>query len=330
MKKSTKFLDRLGTWSALGLLHVTFISLIAIGLALLVADVQSFKIMLDSFGASHYSPDWSSLARHFGYASLIWGTLMLGVFLLRRRNGTRRIKRVRVAMSRGTAMVETLIVMVPFLLMTSGIAQLAMINVAGLLSDLAAFQAARAAWLWQPEANAGRGGANGETVKFRARTAAALVLAPSAGADHWVGRNFPQGSGPPFRRIRTGITASFRSGFPVTGEDEWNISLGNESYFLVPVTTTDSLSPGLFFNTAFDSKSFHLRAGRKCTQAWMGLEDFEIVNSGDQIGVHFTYKYSLVFPWFAYIFGRVESNGARVGHYAPIEREFTLPKHPQL
>lgn len=328
MKKNTKILDRIGTWSALGLMHVTFISLIAVGLALLVADIQSFKMMLDSFSASHYTPDWSSLARHFGYASLIWGTLVVGVVLLRRRNNPRRVKHVRVAMSRGTAMVETLIVLVPFLLMTSGMAQLAMINVAGLLSDLAAFQAARAAWLWQPEADAGRGGANNETVKFRARTAAAMVLAPSAGADHWVGRNFPAGSGPPFRRIRTGITASFRKGFPVTGEREWTMSGSNWAYF--SETTPTATATGLFFNTAFDSKSFHLRAGRKCTQAWMGLEEFEIVNSGDQIGVHFTYKYSLVFPWFAYIFGGVESHGARVGHYAHIEREFTLPKHPQL
>ena len=255
----------------------------------------------------------------------LWGTYALA----RPRRPRSSKRRVAVAPNRGTAMIETLLIIVPFLLLTSGLAQLAMINVAGLLSDLAAYQGARAAWLWHPEVRTGRLGASSSDQLFRARTAAALVLAPTAGTDYRVGRNFPRGSGPPFRRIRSGITASFRDGFgPITGEEEWLESSFNWDYFQENVHHAHHVD--MYFSTAFDSRSFHLRSGRKCTQAWMSLEDFRVVDEDDRVGVHFTYRYGLVFPWFAYIFGRVETHGTRTGYYMPIEREFSFVKHPNF
>ncbi len=326
----------MGSWMAtpmIVLLKAAIIGIIAAGLALFVGDASTFDLLVSSWSHEGMGINWQSLGLHMLYSMAIWGTGAALFFWMRRgvspQEGPGRVRVT--STSRGAVMVETLLILVPFLLLTSGLAQLAMLNVAGLLADLAAFQGARTAWIWQPEADAGRNGTTDDDVLFRARTASALVLAPTAGANFFVGRNFPRGSGPPFRRARTGITASFRSGLPLTGQQEWSMSANNWRYF--QLSADQATAEFTSFSSALDTTSFHLRAGRKCTMAFMNLEDYEIItrdgSSGQEIGVSFTYNYNMLFPWFAYIWGRQNVQGMRVANYSPIPREFTFPAYPE-
>lgn len=303
-------------------LHVTATLVIAVVMGFLVADRSSISIFLTSMQQG-YAPNWTPLLVHMGLSGGIWASMVV----LWRVATRERDKPVAVFKARGAVMLETLIALVPFLLLTSGIAQLAMINVASIISDLAIYQAARTAWLWEPEVAAGRAGVTKDDVKFRARTAAALTLAPTASSNFLVGRNHAPGSGPPFRRIRTAIAASFNT-MPVTGERYWRMTNSNWSFF--GRANLQATPDQLTFIRAFDTDSFAQRAGRKCTSAWMNLEDFDIVDDGNKIGAKFTYRYTLLFPWFAYIFGKTDTIAMRTAHYMPISREMTFRKQPKM
>jgi hypothetical protein len=331
-------------WGVLGAFarltfHSLMVLLIAALLALVLVDLSTLQLYYISIG-EHFQPDWGRLLIHFTLSALIWGATVLAYASFNQRKAQVKklqLKRVSV-LGRGAVMLETLIILTPFLLLTSGLTQFGLNNTTNLLADLAAYQSARAAWLWAPEADVGRNGATEDDVRFRARTAAAFVLAPSAPTDFYIGRNFPGGSGPPFRRARTGVAASFRSGPGVTGQQEWTLSGNNWGYFTLGGSTNSSTTGSLTarsnnttYAKGFDSVSFNMRAGRKCTQAWMALEDeFEIINENGQVGVQFTYKHNQVFPWFAWIFGGTESVAGRVGNYMPIQRTFTLPAQPSM
>ena len=310
--------------------HTCMISAVAALLAIFTMDLATLQLYYQSVGDA-FHPNWFRIGLHGALSATLWGcvTLLYTAFQSRRSAQPVRLAHPGV-LARGAVMVETLIILAPFLLLTSGLAQFSLNNSAYLLADLAAYQGARAAWLWQPEADAGRKGANAETVKFRAMTAIALVLAPTAPTDFYVGRNFPGGSGPPFRRVRTAIAASFRPGVGLTGQQEWSVSGSNWAYF--GLENRQASARNTTYSGAFDSVSFSLRAGRKCTQAWMGIEnsDFQILNSGGEVGVQFTYKHNQVFPWFAYIFGGSETVAGRTGNYQEIKRSFTLPAQPSM
>jgi hypothetical protein len=303
--------------------HVTATLVIAALLGVVAADLSALELLFQATWAGGYDPNWGALALHLGLSAAVWGSGVLLYRVLHKRGK----KAVKVYKARGAVMLETLVALVPFLLLTSGIAQYAMINVAGIISDLAVYQAARTAWLWQPEAEIGRNGVNMDDVEFRARTAAALTLAPTAASNFTVGRNNPGGSGPPFRRIRTAVAASFNQ-FPVSGENFWIQTNYNWAFF--GNQNMNASAENLTFTRALDSDSFYLRAGRKVTSAWMCLEDFEIIDENDEVGARFTYQYALLFPWFAYIFGDTATIATRFAHHMPIRREMTFPEQPDM
>lgn len=310
-------------------MHIIAVLVISVLVGLLVADMHSMRMFFGAASAGAFQIDWLRLGIHLLLSAALWGFCVYGFSLLQQR----KRQAVKLHRVRGSVMVETLIALVPFLLLTSGIAQYAMINVASLLSDLAVYQAARTAWIWQPEADSRRNGSSGynrvtaDDVKFRARTAAALALAPSASSDFTVGRNFPEGSGPPFRRIRTAVAATFNK-TPISGQNFWTATGSNWSFFREDIIHGEHKDMSV--SRAFDTGSFYLRAGRKVTSAWMGLEDFEVVHEGDRVGVEFTYQYSVIFPWFAYLFGTESRFGERDGYYIPITRKMTLLKQPGM
>ena len=322
---------------ALGFFHLAGTGLVAVVAALFLVGPARLQALAGAWEGG-LDPRWSGLLMHVGLSAATWGTLVAVCRVAGRHLRERPDDRpVRIAgATGGGVMVETLIVTPFMLLLASGIAQLTMINVASVLADLAAWDAARTAWIWEAEYDLGRDGVSREDVKFRAMTAASMTLAPTAGTDYTVGRNYPRGSGPAFRRARTAIVASFRPFPRHTGADEWRVSRQNWGYFdkfggLGNNSLRGADSRELSFAQAVDSMDFIYRAGRKCTQAFMNLQQgFRIVRRGDEIGVHFTYRYNLLFPWYAYIFGRVDRSGMRVAHYMPIEREFMFPKQTRF
>lgn len=307
-------------------LHVTATLVIAVAIALFVADYQIFEVFFLSSMHGGFDPNWSSLALHVGLSAVIWASV---VFLFgRARNKKKKVHKLKKAA--GAVAVETLIALVPLLILISGVAQLAMVNVASIISDLAVYQASRTAWIWEPEADLGRNGVTCDDVNFRARTAASMALAPTASSDYRIGRNYESGSEPPFRRIRTGVAASFNT-YPVTGENYWSITGSNWTFFAEPDIQMTAENLGVW--RAFDTSSFDIRAGRKVTQAWMSLEEFEVIgcdDGADEVGASFTYQFPVVFPWFNYIWGGEDTVATRQGNYVPINREMTLPKQPRM
>lgn len=268
------------------------------------------------------SPDYGALFIHLALSACAWALIAIAIAWFRQRKS--EAKRV-IRVARGTAMTEFLIILVPFLLLTSGLAQLAMLNVTGMLADLAVYQAARVAWVWQPEIDAGRAGVTPYRVKDRARTIASMVLAPTAPNDYEVGRAIPPGSSNDYRRARAVQVAAF---FPnMTNGSiayEWSggwTALVSGAFAL---DVEEASSENLSFYRAFDESSFRHRAARKMTFAEWGLWDDFRVLTGDRTGVEFTYKYNIIFPWFGYIWGQPNEIGMREGYYSPIRRRHTI------
>lgn len=112
-----------------------------------------------------------------GWAVIFWG-------FTRIRDGIRRRQTLIIQKAVGTVITETLIVLPVFLLLTFGLAQMGVNSMAGLLTTVGTFQAARTAAVWAPEQGMSRTEAgivvDEDTVRDRARIAAAAVIAPVA------------------------------------------------------------------------------------------------------------------------------------------------------
>jgi len=307
-------------WWTLG--HGLGIATVAVLFSFAAFDLARFQLAWSSLGHG-FELDWLALALHVGLSACAWALFVIATMWIIQRRREKKTKIVR--LTRGSIMLEFLIVLTPFLLLTSGLAQLTMLNITGMLADLAAFEAARVAWVWNPEVGSGRN-VTAYLVKDRARVTAAMVLAPTAPNDYLVGRTTPPGSSNYTRRQRAILTAAFQPNFtPGPVAYEW--SGGMEALYgggAFDLNVKEADPEHLYFHRAFDDSGFAFRAARKMTFAQWGLwDDFEVI-TGARTGVRFTYRYNLIFPWFGYIWGKPNEVGMRSGHYAPIPREHTF------
>lgn len=112
----------------------------------------------------------------FGLSTVVWG---VGVFAARRLNRP-QLKTLKRA--HGTIMTETLIVLPVFFLLTSGLAQIGINSMAGLLTTVGAYEAGRTMAAWGPEVGNKRisESITRAEVTERARLAVAVIVAPVA------------------------------------------------------------------------------------------------------------------------------------------------------
>jgi hypothetical protein len=294
---------------------------LAVALAYPLVSSQTLQLYLGAWNDPHFSPAWDNLALHVALAATGWALLVVGFRLIRQRIRERTESDRVVRAKRGSVMVETLIVIVPFLLLTSGLAQLALRNVAGVLADLALYQGTRTAWVWQPEIplNDGRGDRNvtEQMVERRARLASAAVFAPSAPSSYQIRDNTPQA----VSDLRGTMFATF-GGTATKGAGAAGRSDAGRSFGQRDAAEGENLS----FARAFDDSSFQDRASRKLTFAYIAFSQYDVDTTGNRIFISFRYQFNVVFPWFAHIFGgqrRTQGpsgNGVRPGWYVPIER----------
>jgi hypothetical protein len=307
------------------------------------------KMIWYSYSVQGMDLDWFALSLHVALAGCVWALLVIGYKLVQlRRSEAKSVTRL-VKRSRGSVMTETLIVLVPFLLLTSGLAQLSQLNITGILADLAVFQAARAVWVWGPEStqkddsfsDTSDGSGRWESthtslfVTDRARSIAAMSLAPTAPSDYYTGRIPVTGSSDYFRRQRNVMVGAFRAGGPLSQWAYQGASTGAGSAWDL---TAGSSAGGTGHNFAkgFDVYSYQYRSARKMTQAEWGLwNQFTTIcpqncdqNNATQAGVDFTYWYNVAFPWFGYIWGDRENLGGRDGFYSKIHRRHLFPALP--
>ena len=309
-------------------LHGVMVSALAALSALLMTDASTIGLYIEALGAGRFSANPLGVLIHVGLSACAWALLVIGALYAQQlRRG--RAKRV-MKLARGTAATETLIILMPFLLLTSGLAQMGLMNIAGMLSDLAAYQGARAAMIWLPEQQIRRVPINAScdmnttnSVCNRARTAVAFTLAPSAPSNYQLTIGQPNPSNEDFRRARGVMAAAFGMGSS-TGSSGYNSANRSLTFSRGERGTQENVT----YSGAFDTHSFSVRAARKVSNAYQSLEEFRLINSGNNVGVAFTYKYQLVFPWFAWIFGQRDGLGG--AYYLPIQREFTLPAQPNM
>lgn len=244
------------------------------------------------------------VALHLLIAAVVWVGIVIvfrRAFPRERRDSPRFIR-----LESGTALTEFLIILVPFLALTSGLSQLAILNTAGLLADVAIFNASRATWVWDA-----RDDSTASYTRFKARTAAALALAPTAPSDFHV----DQVASAPLRDF----------------VDE----LGGDGGALGGSQTT--FGEDLFYNIAYDTGAFSERITKKVYFAYLAtsvdFEHTEMVTPENRtvpaITTEFEYKMNVVFPWFAYIWGQRDEVAGRTGYYSTIRRKETLPRQLQ-
>lgn len=317
------------------LVLTAFVSLPAI-------DWTRIEMLWESYALLGFEPNWFRIALHIGLGACLWAMLVIAYLLVQqRRSESRELTRL-VQRARGTVMMEFLIILVPMLLMASGLAQLAMLNVTAVLADLAVFNAARTVFVWAPEVNQPRyESAYGDIqIRDRARTIASMALAPSAPSDYYLGRSVTPGSSNYYRRQRAILVGAFMPDTtPSSFNFEWSggqTALTGGGAFDIGAGPGGPVGANVTYALAFDKSGFKWRAARKMTQAEWGLyHDFQTIcpTMCDQVnpaesGVHFVYWYNIVFPWFGYLWGTFENVGMRRGWYAKIERRHTFPAQP--
>ena len=295
-------------WVVEGCGHALAISVIfAIAIALAMPG-QTFGLALSALDDPQMSSHvLSDLAIMLALSTFTWAVLFGGLCWV--RDASTRRKRTAVHRTVGSIATETLIVMPVFLLLTFGIAQMGVNSMAGLLTTVGTFQAARTVAVWAPEQGTARTN-SGQTVtrgdvEERARIAAAAVVAPVA----------PMSAGA--TRCSTPRTLSLMIQSMV------NAGL---SPVQAPATRIGT------FTEALDRSSFAQRGPTKLVAAYCGMNvrfSGDIYTSpGDteqgEFTTRVTYNHKMVFPLVGPAFGgRLTAGGWEV----PIERQYRMHHH---
>ncbi|TXD34677.1 hypothetical protein FRC96_13780 [Lujinxingia vulgaris] len=257
------------------------------------------------------------VAGHLALSALVWATLVVAGRALQGFGARQRSPRL--VRARGAVATETLIVMPVLLLLVFGLAQLAVVNIAGMLANYAAVQAGRAVWVWHPETQplndqSARRGVTDAMVIDHARAQAAAALAPVAPGDHQMSGG--EGSAV-LERMRGMMMASQVESPP------------NDSGRMVQEAGFDAATnEDAAFWRALDGSSFPERTSRKITFAYLATE-VEVVTRGEDVGASLTYQHYVAFPLVGAIFGEQSSVGGRSGNFSTITREFLLPAQVQ-
>ena len=279
--------------------HLCGLGLTAVALAYMVVGAESLQGIFYA-GSDHLSGALSpGVARHLLYSAIIWLVVAISISRLKRRPKAQRTIRI----ARGQVLLETLIVLVPFLLLTGGLSQLIINNIAGMLAHMSAYQAGRTCWVWEQEAvRTNLSGAsiypiNEDQVSQKARIAAAVVLTPVVSPQP--GDTIPSELLP--------IASAMSGHFGTQAEP-------------TPAPSAGSATETWSYAEAFDTGAFAKRAVLKLATAYDSTEaSCEKLGDGT-IKATVTYRHPLAFPWFKYIFA--DSPGSNRMEFV---RSYTLP-----
>lgn len=293
-------------WAAQVLAHSVGVVLVAIAISLPFADRMALELLILRHDATGGWP----LAEAGIHILLAIGIWLLFVAMV----PSKRARNIRVC--RGAVMTETLIALPVCLMLIFGLGQMAVNNIAGILTDLAAFQSGRAVWVWYPEFEAGRADTDLGQVEEMARVQAATVLVPVAPGDFQVDAGL--GDSPNFARAMGMLYGRHNDG---GGSD-----VGVQSYdeASAEVRAAGQLGSSGRFSRALDESTFKTRTARKFAAAF-SASDVQVIHADGEVGVRLTYNHLNVFPLVGAIFGQRAEHGGRGGYFAKIQREFTLP-----
>lgn len=256
-----------------------------------------------------------------GLGAGIWSILALCWSATRGRK-RQQVTRV-VRLSRGSVMTETIVVLPVFLLLIFGFTQLTVNLTAGMLANIAGYQASRAIWLWHPEAQAGRMGVSSGEEITRAKIAAAAVMAPVASGDY------------------RSIGGAALSALPDQAKAARAGFAQSQTYVDLPDVAISGMSVGmdseLTVFTTLGSSNFLMRSLRNFTRAYYTTQ-VEVIDEGGRLGARMTYQHFNSMPLVGPIFDNDGStlnqfgvpdppsaaNGYRTGFYTVFERSYTF------
>ena len=195
---------------------------------------------------------------HIAISACLWAMTFLIISAFRAH---KREKQTRVLkMARGSVMTETIIVLPIWMLLVFGLAQLAVNNIAGVLANVAVYEAARAAWVWDGEGRGtGGGGQGGE----RARIAAAAVMTPVAPGE-FAGNPFLPAGAEKMRKALALSHVPLSSAVAGIGAGDVQNMLANLGSLNLAMPTESNKS----VMRALDTEAFLLRTLKKFTHAY--------------------------------------------------------------
>ena len=278
------------------------------------------RYTLDALLGSLKNPAFSSagmlsLGLHLGLSVCAWALL---VILFEVITGRRQPARALLGAPRGTVMTETLIVFPVFLLLTFGIAQLAVNNIAGLVANAAAFEAGRTYWLWSAEAEASRRGVGYDLALDKAHAQAAAVLAPVVPGDF----KMESGGIPEVARQTRGILMGTQK--PAFSTDSGAKGMDDAATQVTRNNSVEASGMDKTFASAIGTDSWRRRSARQFTFAYLA-SDVQALDGGSEAGVRLVFQHHQAFPLVGAIFGDKRTVGGRSGYYSSIDRTFTMP-----
>ena len=303
---------------ALALLHLTGVATTTVTLAWLALGTDHIRWLLAAHravgDASMVAPQ---LALHLGLSAFLWA---LGYLIFsgvaRRERPARGLRRAR-----GTVLTETLIVMPVLLLLILGTAQLSVNNIAGMLINYGTSQAARTAWVWQPEIDPiggegeGRMGVDQDWVEEMATLRIAAAMTPVAPSMFASQRDIASDE---FEQMRAIFLATQLRHAPI---DAGDTVLGDAQALDAFEEAQD-----LLFKNALDGGTFPRRTVRKFTSAYEATEvtiiDQEI-DGGRFVGVEVEYMHQITFPLVGGVFGQSAQVGQTRSRFLSMQREMT-------
>lgn len=261
------------------------------------------------------------LAIQIGLSGCLWAMIVIAVKTLQTAARDRRDQSVTLLKkAKGSVMTETLIVFPVLLLMSVGLLQLTLNNTAAIFTSLAAFQAGRTVYVWDPETEDqwGRnGGQSHSEVEERGRIAAATVIAPVAPSDYKGGQCGTSD------RFDKKLEAMMSVTLGAAG------SFGTASASAVKAVAAGKRvlwSRNQSVDRGYDTDQFEIRGPLKMLLAYCQTS-VTYEDTGDGYNkTYVTYDHRISMPMIGYIFGRRRG----LGYFARIERSYVLPRqlHP--
>lgn len=235
--------------------------------------------------------------------SLGWPLLLLSSRCLKRLRREFSTETIRVMSHRGTAMTETLIAMPVVFLLSFGLAQFAVNNIAAVMMNYATFSASRAAWIWEGEGDL-------DEAAERARIAAAAALTPVAYGGSLKSAEAETDS---FRQARGILVASQ---YPVIFDSMGanGVSEGEQL-----VGGSNQKPPSLA--GALVETSFKARSAQQMTAAYRSTI-VEVVELGNDMETTVRYQHFIAMPLVGRVFGEYGVIQGRLGYWMLFERTY--------
>lgn len=267
--------------AASGAFHlIGVLAVFAVVMGLTLSPQVALSVMETSLsdGALRESLLWR-MGIQLGLAGCFWTMGYLFYCSVSQTLAARRVPRL-IRRAYGTVVTETLIVMPVLLLLIFGLAQLSINNIAGILSHVASFQAARTVWVWEPES------VSDAELEERVRVAVAAVMAPVASGN--MPAAYQRDLGARAQAMSSLMTERFKS-------------LAGGGVGAAGASTRQSIVEGLDGNASHTA-----RATRKFTQAYRSVGPVELTKGqgGAAIGATMAYQHYQAMPLVGRIFGK--------------------------